>query len=303
VISAVRKAPTAPMAAVTAPVTVRADAASQATVATAAAPTVVTTPRSDHASSRMVLTAAVAAAVLIIGGAVVVKQRMTTPAVQQMATAPAPTDAGSEAAPGASAPSVGAAQANAPASAPANAPANAPARDGTRGAQDSRTSVAPEAASAGVPLPTATLNSRTVAPLVPSSAPTAAPAGADPARAAATEPAPLLADARAAARALVTMMNQRRARDLERLADAGGGEPAARRALEKLVRDGENFAAGFDRMASTPEADGPAFLTEFVVEASWSSGGKEIAALYDVRLRLARQGDAWVPTAYSVRAR
>lgn len=296
VISAVRKAPTAPMAAVST-TAARTDTASQATVATAAAPTVMTTSRGPHASSRVVLTASVAVALLIIGGAVVLKQRMTAsaPAVQQ-STVPTPADAGSQTAPAASAPSVGAP--------PASKPASAAARDDSRGAQDSRVSDAPDAASAGVPLPTATLNPRTVPQAAPSAPPAAAaPAGAEPARATSTAPAPLLADARAAARALVTMMNQRRARDLERLADAGGGEPAARRALERLVREGDNFAAGFDRMASTPEADGAAFLTEFVVEASWSSGGKDAAALYDVRLRITRQGDAWVPSGYSVRAR
>jgi hypothetical protein len=99
------------------------------------------------------------------------------------------------------------------------------------------------------------------------------------------------------------MMNQRRARDLERLGDAGGGDAAARRALERLVRDGDDFAAGFDRMASAPELDGSAFISEFVVEASWRSGGRDNAALFEVRVRLARQGDAWVPVAYSVTQR
>jgi len=116
-------------------------------------------------------------------------------------------------------------------------------------------------------------------------------------------PAPTLADARAVARAFVTLMNQRRARDLERLGDAGGGDAAARSTLEKLVRDGDDFAAGFDRMASEPDAEGDRFVTEFVVDASWRSGGKDQGALFGVRVRMARQGDAWVPSAYSVRAR
>jgi hypothetical protein len=114
---------------------------------------------------------------------------------------------------------------------------------------------------------------------------------------------PVLADARVAARALVTMMNQRRARDLERLGDAGGGDAAARRTLERLVRDGDDFAAGFDRMASEPEPEGAAHITEFVVEASWRSGGRDHAGLFAVRVRLARQGDTWVPVAYSVTQR
>lgn len=98
------------------------------------------------------------------------------------------------------------------------------------------------------------------------------------------------------------MLNQHRARDAERLGDAGDGDAAARAALEKLARDG-SFAAGFGAMPTAPEMDGAAFITEFVVLAEWRSGGKDLTAEYAVRLRVARQSDGWSTVAYSVTGR
>ena len=301
VISAVRKAPTVPIAAATAPPKARAGESAAPTVAVAApqAPAAPTVRAPAPGQSRGVLWAAIAVGVLIIGGAVVLKPRL----VKAPSTAPPPVVAGS-----APTQAVGAAQpAGDGAQFAATPDTGVPPQRGERArsaAQDA-TGPAGAAASAGVPLPTATLQQRPADP-APVPANPAAPAPSAPpeaARAAPVEPAPALADARAASRALVTMMNQRRARDLERLSDAGGGEAEARRTLERLVRDGDDFAAGFDRMASAPDAEGPAFVTEFVVEASWRSGGRDMAALFDVRLRLARQAGVWVPEGYSVRAR
>jgi serine/threonine-protein kinase len=299
VISAVRKAPTAPMAAAPRP-TAR-------SAADAAAPTVVKPQVADAlaaapARSSRVLYAAVTAAVVILVGAVLLKQRLSDVASPPTSALPGAAVASPETATPQDAPTK------------ADAPTVAREEERTRNTFDAKqTGAAP---AGGVPLGAAVLRPRpseervpaapspavAAPPVTPAAAPSAAPTVEAPARAAA-EPAPALTDARAAARALVTMMNQRRARDLERLADAGDGDPAARRSLEKLVRDGEDFAAGFDRMASAPDAEGGAFITEFAVEASWRSGGKELAAVYDVRVRLARQGEAWMPAAYSVRTR
>ncbi|MBM3908482.1 MAG: protein kinase [Gemmatimonadetes bacterium] len=297
VISAVRKAPTAPMPATPRPSAASTDATSAPTVVTGAreAPVAPAT-----AGSSRIIFAAVAAAVVILGGAVLLKQRLDAP------TAGPPKTAADMSAPAASAGGAGTAPAAQPEAARGDASTQRGAAEPAREAASTNAAGAPGRGGSGVPLGTAQIQP------APSPSPNAAPtAAATPtvspsavaAPPAAAEPAPALTDARAAARTLVTMMNQRRVRDLERLGDAGDGDPAARRALEKLVRDGEDFAAGFDRMASAPDSEGGGFVTEFVIEASWRSGGKETAALYDVRVRLARQGEAWNPVAYSVRAR
>lgn len=303
VMSAVRKAPTVPMASASAPTKARAGDASAQTVAVEA-PASPTVQAPAPKQSRGLLYAAVAVGVLIIGGAVVLKQKLqpTLPAAVPAAVPAAGDDAASLPAGGA-APAV---DSNALASpTPVTGP---PAGQGARAVSEEPavTRTAGRGAPAGVPLPAATPPQRTTDP-APAPVVTPAPVVSAPppeaSRTAPAEPSPVLADARAAARAFVTMMNQRRARDLERLADAGGGDAEARRNLERLVRDGDDFAAGFDRMASEPEAEGSAFTTEFVVEASWRGGGRDNAALFDVRVRLAKLGSAWAPVAYSVRAR
>jgi len=287
----VRKAPTLPIEIPTQRAAI-ASSPSAPTVAVPAAPAASAAPR----ESRRVLYAAVAAAVLILAGAVVLKSKLTSSAAPAASPAAAPVAAGAQPA------------AETPAAVPGAATQRGEALNGAAASRGAQSPITPSplagsgGTTSGVPLPNATLQARGAEqPVAAPAAPAAAPP--EPARAAPTEPAPVLADARAVARALVTLMNQRRARDLERLADAGGGDPAARRTLEKLVRDGDDFAAGFDRMASEPEAEGAVFVTEFVVEASWRSAGKDQGALFDVRLRLQRQGDSWVPVAYSVKAR
>ncbi|MDP1889604.1 MAG: protein kinase [Gemmatimonadaceae bacterium] len=303
VISAVRKAPTVPIASASAPTKARVVDAAAATVAieTPQPPTAPTVRTPVPRQSRGLVYAAVAVGVLIIGGAVVLKSRLqsATPGVVSPEAVRVATDSGSG---GVGSGVGGDALASA---APVTVPeAGQGARSPTDAPATTRTALG--GAPAGVPLPAATLPQRTPDPTPALPLPVAPVASAPPAEVARTvpaEPSPVLADARAVARALVTMMNQRRARDLERLADAGGGDAEARRTLERLVRDGDDFAAGFDRMASAPDAEGPAFVTEFVVEASWRAGNKDQAALFDVRVRLARQGEAWVPVGYSARAR
>jgi tRNA A-37 threonylcarbamoyl transferase component Bud32 len=304
VMSAVRKAPTIPFTNPAVRPAEPQEGSSALTVA-AAAPTVpidaVRPAVPAPAASRLPIYIAVAAAVMILGGAVVVRSWRTTSAARPADSAPRNGAMASESAAGASggAPPATAQGATTP---PAPATGDVPA-----GAAGARPNTNDRAATVGAPLPAAALPSRpqepASAPVTPPPAGQAAPPAAEPARPVSTEPAATLVDARGAARALVTLMNQHRARDIERLADAGGGDPTARRTLERLVREATDFAAGFEAMASEPESDGATFTTEFVIDAAWRSGSRDMSALFEVRLRVARQAGAWVPVGYSAKAR
>ena len=309
VISAVRKAPTMPIAAPVVPPKAGATVSVEATRVSRAdaTPTVVARPVqvTSVRASRAPIYGAVALAVLIVGGAVVIKARRSAPLAGAAQIAPAVESArdaqsanvapaGATAAPQ---------QANTTPSNTTSSNSTSAPRAGAAGDAAPR-DASVRSAPAGVPLAAATLQPRTQqpssSPASPAATPAAAPASStEPPRAAPSQPAASVADARVAARALVTIMNQRRARDLERLADAGGGDAAARRVLERLIRDHTDFQTGFEVMPSAPEAEGEAFITEFTINPEWGGGN----ALFDVRLRLVRQGDAWVPAAYSVKAR
>ncbi|MFI5244464.1 MAG: hypothetical protein ACHQQR_04505, partial [Gemmatimonadales bacterium] len=104
-----------------------------------------------------------------------------------------------------------------------------------------------------------------------------------------------LADARAVARAFVTLCNQRRWRDLELLGSVEG-DAALRAEIVRLVHTAPDFAAGFDRVASTPSASGDGFSTEFVIDLEWR-GGKRLAM---VRLQAVSQNGAWKLAAFGV---
>jgi hypothetical protein len=132
----------------------------------------------------------------------------------------------------------------------------------------------------------------TVAVAAPASVP--APVAAPPA---APAVAAALADARAVAREFVTICNQRRTRDLEQLA-ALGGDAALRAELLRLVRTAPEFAAGFERVASSPVVSGDRFTTEFVIDLEWR-GGQQLAT---VQLQAAQQNGAWHVTAFGVSA-
>lgn len=316
VISAVRKAPTAPMKVqVTAPPVVGATTEQAPSVRVApaaavsqAAPTVTmgaAEPAVARRDSRWMIYAAVGVAVLILGGAVVLKSKMTAGTPAQRVASPtgaasgAPPADGAPVIPGA-APALAGSGANAPRAGAPSAPARGEVSGSALTASGATSNVAP----AGVPLPAATLSRpQDVAPSPSAPSSASAPSNAEAPRAATNEPAATLADARAASRALVTLMNQHRARDIERLADLGGGDATARRTLERLVREASDFAAGFEAMATEPEADGAAFITEFVVDGAWRSGGRDMNALFEVRLRAVKAAGVWVPSAFSVKSR
>jgi serine/threonine-protein kinase len=129
-------------------------------------------------------------------------------------------------------------------------------------------------------------------------APAAAPAAAVPAPPAPTPvepsagPPPSVADARAIGRQFVTLVNQRRARDLESL-PGHGGDAAARAELLRLIRGSGELAAGFDRIPSAPDATGDAFTTEFALDLEVGTGARAGRRVLLVEVMAVREGTGW----------
>lgn len=119
---------------------------------------------------------------------------------------------------------------------------------------------------------------------------TAPPAPPQPAAGGAAAPAMAvtLADARRIAREFVTMLNQRRYRDVAQLAPVGG-DAALRDELIRLTQSAPDFEAGFDRVASAPETTKDGFSTEFILDLAWRGGKK----LLFIRAHAALREDAW----------
>lgn len=114
-----------------------------------------------------------------------------------------------------------------------------------------------------------------------------------PALAAPKTPAATIADARALARGFVTMLNQRRWRDADQLGLVAG-DTTLRREFIRLVRDVPDFAAGFDRTASTPDIVGDEFMTDCVLDLQWRGGQR----LIEVQLLAKYRDGAWQLTAF-----
>mgnify|MGYP006871805949 CR=1 FL=1 len=114
---------------------------------------------------------------------------------------------------------------------------------------------------------------RTVEPAPPRREPEAAPAPALAPAPAPTRalPAYALADARRLGREFVTLLNQRRAREVA-LFTAMGGDAAVRAELLKLTESATDFAAGFDRVPGAPEEWANGFATEFHLDLEWRGG-------------------------------
>jgi serine/threonine-protein kinase len=146
----------------------------------------------------------------------------------------------------------------------------------------------------------------TITPSVVAAAPAAAPSApeakaAEPAR---TEPtaAPAKAfppssvnDARRLGREFVTLLNQRRFREIAQW-PAVGGSPALRAELLKLTESATDLSAGFDRIPSAPDEWTNGFQTEFFLDLEWRDGRKTL------RIRLfATPGDAgWRTVGFAV---
>jgi tRNA A-37 threonylcarbamoyl transferase component Bud32 len=207
----------------------------------------------------------------------------------------------------------------APASPPANAPASAPASDNAtpppadatpRTAQPS--GAARTGAQAAAPAP----GGRPEAPA--SALPTA---GAQPEAPARTEPKPeerpapkqdapapeaaparampsgSVADARRLGREFVTLLNQRRYREVGQLATVGG-DAAVRAELLKLAETAPEFAAGFDRVPSPPAAWTNGFETEFFLDLEWRGGRK----LVRIRLYASPADGGWRTVGFAAEA-
>lgn len=104
--------------------------------------------------------------------------------------------------------------------------------------------------------------------------PAPAPPRAEPAAPpAASMPAAALADARRIGREFVTLLNQRRHREVAQIPMAGG-DAAARAELIRLTESAAEFGAGFDRVCSAPDKWSLGFETECILDLTWRGGQK-----------------------------
>ena len=110
-------------------------------------------------------------------------------------------------------------------------------------------------------------------------------AKSEPAPAALT---PTLADARKLGREFVTLLNQRRYRELAQLQSLGG-DAASRAELIKLTESAADFAAGFDRVPAAPTPTSTGFETEFYLDLEWRGGKKSMR----VRLNAVSADGGW----------
>jgi serine/threonine-protein kinase len=222
------------------------------------APSQPPTSQPPRSSRRNFIAAAAALIVLIAAGALVARSRagQTAAPVAVAASQPAPI-----AAPPATDPAVVTTpvqKSSAPNSAPV--PANKPAADNSVATKTDAVAPAP------VPPAPARVDS-SPSRLAPAASPPADPAPA------ADKPAAAIADARKLARDFVTMLNQQRYRELAQI-PARGGDPAQRAELIRLVQNSQDFAAGFDRVASAPDRTPDGFVTDFVLDLEWKGGHK-----------------------------
>ena len=197
----------------------------------------------------------VIAAVVVLGlfGIWAAKDRFSTPTVAQGGAAAA-------ASPNASRPADN--TQGAPAAAGVSAPA--PVSQGA--------TAAPSGAITPTPLAGAKLNGMPDKPAPKTEEPT--PTRTEPAAPAArTLPAYALADARRLGREFVTLLNQRRYRDIAQFT-AMGGDAAVRAELIKLTESATDFAVGFDRVPGTPEDWTSGFVTEFHLDLEWKGGAR-----------------------------
>lgn len=72
-------------------------------------------------------------------------------------------------------------------------------------------------------------------------------------------------------RQLVTLLNQRRTRELAALSPAGGSA-TARAELLRLAERADDFAVGFDRLPSVPTPTATGFESECYLDVEWRGG-------------------------------
>jgi serine/threonine protein kinase len=110
-------------------------------------------------------------------------------------------------------------------------------------------------------------------PVAAPDAPAAATMPSTAAASALSAPAATLADARKLGREFVTLLNQRRYRELGQL-QSMGGDAAMRTELIKLTESAADFAAGFDRVPAAPTQTATGLETEFYLDLEWRGGKK-----------------------------
>ena len=93
----------------------------------------------------------------------------------------------------------------------------------------------------------------------------------------------------------MTVLNQHRWRDVDQLGSLQG-DAALRAELVRLTRTASDFAAGFNRPASTPVSATNGFITDFALDLEW--GGKQRAV--EVRVRAEHRADGWHVAAFGV---
>jgi tRNA A-37 threonylcarbamoyl transferase component Bud32 len=181
--------------------------------------------------------------------------------------------------------------ANAPATQtqPANTVTNQPAEKGSpRGATDPKVSqpigggavaARPLAAPQGeTQQPRANVSTLPAAEAPPTERPAPTRADPPPAAAAPALPAATRADAQRLAREFVTMVNQRRFRELGQIPNAGG-DATSRAELLRVAETAADLSAGFDRVASTPQMSPQGFETDFDVDLQWRGGRRVLRVL------------------------
>jgi len=193
--------------------------------------------------------------------------------------APAPTSGGASSTPArAEKPASGSSPSGTGGAAPqANAPAN----------------LAPTNAGAATPAPAP---ASTTSPRV-DSAPARTPVTAPPADPSASVATAAVADARKIGRDFVTMLNQHRYRDVAQVPQRGG-DAALRAELIKLTQTAQDFAAGFDRVASSPERTPDGFVTDFILDLEWQGGHKQMT----VQAYATMQSGSWHLAGFGVEA-
>jgi serine/threonine-protein kinase len=152
----------------------------------------------------------------------------------------------------------------------------------------SDTRVAPrfDSAASAAPAPVvAALATPVASPLAtPPATPTASPAPSPSTNA----PLASLNDARALGRQLVTLLNQRRTRELTALSTMGG-EANARAELLRLADRADDFAVGFDRLPSAPTPSSSGFESDCYLDVEWRGGHK----IFHLTFSATRADNGW----------
>jgi len=77
-----------------------------------------------------------------------------------------------------------------------------------------------------------------------------------------------------------------------------GGDAALRAELIKLTQTAQDFAAGFDRVASSPERTPDGFVTDFILDLEWQGGHKQMT----VQAYATMQSGSWHLAGFGVEA-